>query len=64
MNSSSSGSTPKQVEAVAFRLRAPFSRRISSNKHAISGGAPTCVTEKRQQLIRIYSYIDENFGCH
>ena len=41
MNSSSSGSAPKHVETVSL-LQRSFSCRISSNKVAISGGAPTC----------------------
>lgn len=41
MNSSSSGSAPKHVETTSL-LHRSFSRRISSNKPAISGGAPTC----------------------
>ena len=44
MNSSSSGSASTHVETTTSLLQTSFSRRISSNKHAISGGAPTCVT--------------------
>jgi hypothetical protein len=48
MNSSSSGSAPKYVETTS-RLQMSFSRRISSSKLAISGGAPTC-TKRRPFL--------------
>lgn len=49
MNSSSSGSDPKQVET-ASRLQKSFSRRIPSNKHAISGGAPTWNKGKSDEI--------------
>lgn len=53
MNSSSSGSAPKHVETASL-LQRPFSRRISSSRHAISGGAPTWkgVQKKHQKLKR------------
>ena len=41
MNSSSSGSAPTHVETTTSLWRTSFSRRISSNKHVSSGGAPT-----------------------
>lgn len=42
MNSSSSGSAPKQVVEPTSCLQNSFSLLISSKKEAISGGAPTC----------------------
>jgi len=50
MNSSSSGSAPKHVEEeTTSLLHRSFSRRISSNKRAISGGAPTCNSSSRSR---------------
>lgn len=48
MNSSSSGSAPSRVEPEAFLFDMSFSRRTSSKRDAISGGAPTC-NKKRNQ---------------
>ena len=52
MNSSSSGSGSAAKHVETSLLHKSFSRRISSNKHAISGGAPTC---HRHSKIRKHS---------
>lgn len=60
MNSSSSGSAPKHVETTSL-LQRSFSRRISSNKNAISGGAPTCVLS--QQILIITTIVTVFVTC-
>lgn len=70
MNSSSSGSAPSRVEPEAFLFDMSFSRRISSKRDAISGGAPTCKKQNQttfqHQQIKTQSHDDwpkkENTG--